>query len=170
MTPLATSETNKVLVLRLIAFLEYFPPSSVPPSLSPSLSLPTSLPPSLFPSLLPSFPPSLPPFLPPYLLPSLPLSVSPSLSLPLPPSPSLSLPPQDSSIEITVNTTLLKQSGDWVNVSWTGVPDPSHDDWIGVYSPPVNGSSIDPQAHAPVKYQVSSWSECIVGRFGLLFH
>lgn len=61
----------------------------------------------------------------------------------------------DNDIVITVNTSVLEMSGSWVNVSWSGVKDPDKDDWIGVYSPPVN-SSVDPASHAPVKYQVGS--------------
>ena len=61
--------------------------------------------------------------------------------------------PVDADIVIKVNTTTLESSGAWINVSWSGVPTPVAEDWIGVYSPPVNGS-IDPAAHAPVKYQV----------------
>ena len=53
---------------------------------------------------------------------------------------------------MSVNVTELETSGSWVNVSWSGVTTPTTKDWIGVYSPPVNGS-IEP-AHAPVKYQV----------------
>ena len=56
-------------------------------------------------------------------------------------------------IAIQVNTSELESSGSWVNVSWSGVPSPDAEDWIGVYSPPVN-NSIDPASHAPVKYQV----------------
>ena len=59
----------------------------------------------------------------------------------------------DDDIVIKVNTSLLESSGEWVNVSWSGVSNPIGDDWIGVYSPPVN-NSIDPAAYAPVKFQV----------------
>ena len=60
------------------------------------------------------------------------------------------------SIVVKVNATLLERSGDWLTVSWEGVTHPSDSDWIGVYSPPINGG-IDPTNHAPIKYQVS-WS------------
>ena len=69
-------------------------------------------------------------------------------------NPSFFFPEAD--IILTVNVTLLNQSGDWLTVSWEGVPHPSDSDWIGVYSPPSNGG-IDPKKHAPIKYQVSVW-------------
>ena len=47
---------------------------------------------------------------------------------------------------IKVNATVLESSGAWVNVSWSGVPSPGREDWIGVYSPPVN-NTIDHSAH-----------------------
>ena len=53
-----------------------------------------------------------------------------------------------------MNTSVLEHTGEWVNVSWSGVPTPGDEDWVGVYSPPVNGNTVDPAAHAPVKYQV----------------
>ena len=60
----------------------------------------------------------------------------------------------EADIVLKVNITLLNRSGDWLSVSWEGVPHPSDSDWIGVYSPPVNGG-IDPKNHAPIKYQVN---------------
>ena len=56
-------------------------------------------------------------------------------------------------ITLHVNTTLLAQSRDWVTVTWENVDSPSSSDWIGVYSPPVNGT-IDAKNHAPIKFQV----------------
>ena len=62
---------------------------------------------------------------------------------------------------LTVNATVLKSSGSWINVSWSGVSDPKKSDWIGVYSPPID-STIDPSYNAPVKYQVSSYLDVSV--------
>ena len=62
-------------------------------------------------------------------------------------------PAAETTISLHVNTTLLAQSGDWVTVTWENVDSPSSSDWIGVYSPPVNGT-IDVKNHAPVKFQV----------------
>ena len=59
----------------------------------------------------------------------------------------------DNAISFHLNTTLLAHSGDWVTVTWANVDNPSPKDWIGVYSPPVNGS-VDPINHAPIKFQV----------------
>ena len=59
----------------------------------------------------------------------------------------------DASIGISVSPALLSHSGEWVTVSWSGVSQPSAGDWIGIFSPPTNGS-IDPVQHAPYKYQV----------------
>lgn len=61
----------------------------------------------------------------------------------------------DASIAINVNVSELETSGSWVNVSWSGVTSPAKTDWIGIYAPPVN-NTVDPAAHAPVKYQVCS--------------
>ena len=67
-----------------------------------------------------------------------------------------SLPPYlEDAISLKVNTTLLMKSGDWITVSWKSVPDPATTDWIGVYSPPVNQTTIDLVKHAPTKYQVN---------------
>ena len=57
-------------------------------------------------------------------------------------------------IKLVASPNTLEHSGDWVTVSWTGVSYPNFEDWIGVYTPPTNGSSVDPQKQAPVKFQV----------------
>jgi len=62
-------------------------------------------------------------------------------------------PAAETTISLHVNTTLLAQSGDWVTVTWENVDAPSSNDWIGVYSPPINGT-IDAIKHAPIKFQV----------------
>ena len=65
----------------------------------------------------------------------------------------------DDSVLLKVSQTTLKGPGhDWVNVTWSGVQNPSIGDWIGVYSPPVNGSGIDHSLHAPVKFQYANFS------------
>ena len=56
-------------------------------------------------------------------------------------------------VSFNINTTLLTHSGDWVTVTWANVDNPSPEDWIGVYSPPVSGT-IDAKHHAPIKFQV----------------
>ena len=60
----------------------------------------------------------------------------------------------DANIKLGASPNTLEHSGDWVTVSWSGVSSPSVEDWIGVYTPPTNGNSIDPKHHAPVKFQV----------------
>ena len=59
----------------------------------------------------------------------------------------------DNDISFHLNTTLLAHSGDWVTVTWANVDNPSPEDWIGIYSPPVNGT-VDAKNHAPIKFQV----------------
>ena len=60
----------------------------------------------------------------------------------------------DATIKLVASPNALEHSGDWVTVSWSGVSYPSFEDWIGVYTPPTNGNSVDPQKQAPVKFQV----------------
>lgn len=70
----------------------------------------------------------------------------------------------DDSVLLKVSQTTLKGPGhDWVNVTWSGVQSPSIGDWIGVYSPPVNGSGIDHSLHAPVKFQYANFSTSHLG-------
>ena len=70
----------------------------------------------------------------------------------------------DASVLLKVSQTTLKGPGhDWVNVTWSGVQNPSVGDWIGVYSPPVNGSNIDPSLHAPVKFQYAKFTTTHLG-------
>lgn len=56
-------------------------------------------------------------------------------------------------LTLTVNTTSLAHSGDWVTVTWRNVHNPTSSDWIGVYLPTVSGT-IDAKNHAPIKFQV----------------
>ena len=60
----------------------------------------------------------------------------------------------DATIKLVASPNTLEHSGDWVTVSWSGVSYPNFEDWIGVYTPPTNGNSVDPQKQAPVKFQV----------------
>ena len=65
----------------------------------------------------------------------------------------------DDKVLLKVSLTTLKGPGhDWVNVTWSGVQKPSIGDWIGVYSPPINGSTIDHSLHAPVKFQYANFT------------
>ena len=56
-------------------------------------------------------------------------------------------------LTLTVNTTSLAHSGDWVTVTWKNVHNPNSSDWIGVYLPTVSGT-IDARNHAPIKFKV----------------
>ena len=59
---------------------------------------------------------------------------------------------------LTVNTSELDHSGEWVLVKWVNVPDPNISDWVGLYSVPGNfkENGINVTAKAPVKFQVGS--------------
>lgn len=48
-----------------------------------------------------------------------------------------------------VNTTLLKRSGDWVEVSWSGSYTPSHWDYVALVVP----ADADVRSTAPAKYK-----------------
>ena len=82
-----------------------------------------------------------------------------------PPSPLASLRHDRAKRQID-DTLLLKVTptklngvkADWVNVSWSGVQNPGPGEWIGVYSPPVNGSTIDHSLHAPIKFQYANFT------------
>ena len=65
-------------------------------------------------------------------------------------TPSLSL---DDDIEVVATPTDLKDTN-MVTVTWSNVPSPSQDDWIGLWAL-WNSTEIDPSKHAPVKYQVN---------------
>ena len=72
----------------------------------------------------------------------------------------------DNDISFHLNTTLLAHSGDWVTVTWANVDNPSPEDWIGIYSPPVNGT-VDAKNHVPIKFQVRlccDWHNSFVSR------
>eukprot|EP00731_Ephydatia_muelleri_P019818 Em0012g643a len=63
----------------------------------------------------------------------------------------------DGSVSISATPALLVTSGDWITVSWENAGVPSTSDWVGVFTPPVDGS-IDLRHHAPVKYQYANYS------------
>ena len=67
------------------------------------------------------------------------------------------------SVSISATPALLVTSGDWITVSWENAGVPSTSDWVGVFTPPVDGS-IDLRHHAPVKYQVIACSSLFVDR------
>lgn len=48
--------------------------------------------------------------------------------------------------------SLIKDSG-LVTISWKNVPNPTKDDWIGLWTL-WDTTAIDPKKYAPVKYQV----------------
>jgi len=52
-------------------------------------------------------------------------------------------------LALTVNTTLLKRSGDWVEVSWSGSYTPSHWDYVALVVP----ADADVRSTAPAKYK-----------------
>ena len=58
----------------------------------------------------------------------------------------------DKSVHIKASQTVLSSSGQWVDVSWSGVSNPSIQDWIAVYSPASN--ALRPDQFAPIKYKV----------------
>ena len=49
----------------------------------------------------------------------------------------------------------LSKSGEWVTIEWSGVDQPTNDDWVGVWVLPSVDLDIDTKTQAPVKYQVS---------------
>lgn len=57
---------------------------------------------------------------------------------------------------LTVNTSELERSGDWVLVQWTNVQNPNISDWLGLYTVPgdFKENGINVTAKAPVKFQV----------------
>lgn len=60
----------------------------------------------------------------------------------------------DDNIKLSADPTLLSKSGEWVNVSWSGVQFPTKDDWLGVWVLPNSTVSIDARKKAPIKFQV----------------
>lgn len=62
----------------------------------------------------------------------------------------------DLTVNISATPVLLQQSGEDVTVTWSGVTNPSTNDWIAVYSP----SNADFAHKLPVNYAWASHSEC----------
>jgi hypothetical protein len=42
---------------------------------------------------------------------------------------------QDPEIKLEVNSSVLRQSGEWFEVTWRGVPEPSYMDWVALWVP-----------------------------------
>ena len=61
----------------------------------------------------------------------------------------------EESIKLNVTPSALNMSGEWVEVGWSGVEQPTDQDWVGVWVLPYINSNINAQTQAPVKYQVS---------------
>ncbi|KAJ7518829.1 hypothetical protein O6H91_20G010200 [Diphasiastrum complanatum] len=59
--------------------------------------------------------------------------------------------------KLDVLPTILKQSGDTVNLTWTNIQSPSPLDWIGIYSPPE--SKIDHYIGYLLLSSCISWTE-----------
>jgi hypothetical protein len=55
-------------------------------------------------------------------------------------------------VEISANVTEVEGKQAWVDVSFSGVRDPSFDDWIGVFAP----ADADVMDSTPVKYKLAS--------------
>jgi len=60
----------------------------------------------------------------------------------------------DGNITLSASPKILTAPSEWVTVSWSGVREPTDQDWIGVFSP----GDIDISRTAPVKYQFTSVS------------
>jgi len=69
----------------------------------------------------------------------------------------------ESSVEVSVYPDLLNKSGEWVKVSWD-LDSPSTEDWVGFFLLPNDSSKIDPQHHAPTKFQY-----CYAARYHMEF-
>ena len=65
------------------------------------------------------------------------------------------------SMSFTARPKYLETSGSWVTVRWYYVEEPSEKDWIGVFTPPVDGDyPIDPSEHSPIKWKVTTTKCC----------
>ena len=73
--------------------------------------------------------------------------------------PSLSLLHAGSSLSFAARPKYLSTSGEWVNVRWKYVDEPSENDWIGVFTPPIDDVyPINPSQQAPIKWKVNTLS------------
>ena len=60
-----------------------------------------------------------------------------------------------SSVVFAARPRYLTQSGEWVTVRWRYIEDPSDNDWVGVFTPPIDDVyPIDPTEHSPIKWKV----------------
>jgi len=55
----------------------------------------------------------------------------------------------DDVIQLATSHDVLRQSGQWVEVTWQGVQDPQDDDYIALYAP----ANVSLYETSPVKYQ-----------------
>lgn len=55
----------------------------------------------------------------------------------------------DDVIQLGISHNLLRQSGQWVEITWKGVQDPQDDDYIALYAP----ANVSIYETSPVKYQ-----------------
>ena len=55
----------------------------------------------------------------------------------------------DDVIQLGTSQNLLRQSGQWVQVTWKDVQDPQDDDYIALYAP----ANVSIYETSPVKYQ-----------------
>lgn len=61
----------------------------------------------------------------------------------------------ESSVVFAARPRYLTKSGEWVTVRWRYIEDPSDNDWIGVFTPPIDDVyPIDPSEHSPIKWKV----------------
>jgi len=57
-------------------------------------------------------------------------------------------------VRLDAEPPILQRSGDWLTLSWSGVEDPSSDDWVAVYVMPFQSL----RDTSPVKYQYANQS------------
>ena len=55
----------------------------------------------------------------------------------------------DDVIQLGISHSLLRQSGQWVEITWKGVQDPQDDDYLALYAP----ANVSIYETSPVKYQ-----------------
>ena len=68
-----------------------------------------------------------------------------------------------SSISFAARPKYLSSSGEWVTVRWKYVDEPSENDWIGVFTPPLDDVyPINPSQQAPIKWKVTGDWEIIL--------
>ena len=69
-----------------------------------------------------------------------------------------------SSISFAARPRYLSTSGEWVTVRWMYIDEPSENDWIGVFTPPIDDVyPVNPSEHAPIKWKVTNNLMCAIG-------